>query len=103
MEGFFNKNNVGAFQDDVDACALWIWGTVYIKCPLVLLKGVLKVVDEVEQVLGFDGAVWFITNVEFSEFNGLGWHLADKVRLLKDFLDGIVGLDNDVMVLEIRA
>jgi len=39
---------------------------------LVLLKGVLKDVDEVEQVLGFDGAVWFITNVEFSEFNGLG-------------------------------
>ena len=72
VERFFNEDIVGAFQDDVGAYALWIRGTVYIKCPLVFLRDVLEVVDEVEQTLGFDGAVWFVTNVEFREFHGLG-------------------------------
>ena len=63
----------------------------------------LKVVDEVEQPLGFDGAVWFVTNIEFREFHGLGRHPANKVRFLEYFLDGVVGFDYDVVVLEVRA
>jgi len=69
MEGFFNED-------------------IYIKCPLVLFRGILKVVDEVEQALGFDGAVWFITDVEFRELHGPGRHSTEKVRLLEDFLVG---------------
>jgi len=49
----------------------------------------LKVVDEVEQALGFDGVVWFISNVEFREFHGPRRHSAGKVRLLEDFLDWV--------------
>jgi len=63
-----------------------------------LPQGVLKVIDKVEQALGFDGAVWFITNVEFREFHGSGEHSASKVRLLEYFLKGVVDLDNDVVV-----
>ena len=63
----------------------------------------LKVVDEVEQALGFDGVVRFITNVELREFHNLLRHPANKVRLLEYFLDGVVGLDNDIVVLEVRA
>jgi len=55
MERFFNEDIVGTFQNDVSACSLRIYGTVYIKCPVVLLRGVLKVVDEVEQALALMG------------------------------------------------
>jgi len=64
---------------------------------------VLKVVDEVNQALGFDGAMWFVTNVEFREFHDLGRHSTNKVRLLEYFLNGVVGLDDDVVVLEVGA
>jgi len=103
VKGFFNEDIVGAFQDDVGACALRIRGIVYIKCLLVFLKGVLKVVDEVEHALGFDGAVWFLTNVEFKEFHGPRRHSASKVRFFEYFLDVVVDLDSDVVVFEVGA
>jgi len=103
MEGFFNEDVVRAFQDDAGFCALWIRGTVYIKCPLVFLRGVLKVVVKIEQALGFNGAVWFITNVEFREFHDLGRHPTSKVKLLEYtricwWMSGLWRLGRDVSV-----
>jgi len=47
--------------------------------------------------------VWFITDVEFRKLNGPGRHSSGKVRLLEDFLDGVICLNNDMVVLEVWA
>ena len=53
--------------------------------------------------MSFDEAVWFVTNVEFRQFHDSGRHSTSKVRLLEYFLNGVVDLDNDVVVLEVEA
>jgi len=40
-------------------------------------------------------------DVEFRKFHSLKRHSSDKVRFLEDFLDGVVGFDNDMVVLEV--
>ena len=64
MEGFFNEDVVGAFKKNTDPCPLRIRRTINIKCPLVFFRGVLQVVDEVEEALSFNGVVAFVANVE---------------------------------------
>jgi len=45
----------------------------------------------------------FITDVEFRELHGPGRHSYNKISLLEDFLDEVISLDNNVVVLEVRA
>jgi len=35
------------------------------KCPLVLCGCLLEVINKIQEALGFDGAMGFVTNVEF--------------------------------------
>jgi len=40
-------------------------------------------------------------DVKFRKLNGPGRHSFGKVGFLEDFLDGVIGLNNDVVVLEV--
>jgi len=64
IEGFFDKDVVGAFKDNTGTCPLSVRRTINIKHPLVFFQCVLQVIDEVEEALSFDGAMGFIANVE---------------------------------------
>jgi len=42
------------------------------KRPLVLCGYVLEVIDKIQEALGLNGAMRFVANVEFRQFDGLG-------------------------------
>ena len=57
-------------EDVVSTITFWIWGTIYMKRPLVLCGCVLEVIDKIQEALGVNGAMGFVANVEFRQLDG---------------------------------